>query len=620
MFEALLPHYERELGYLRELSGEFARRFPRIAGRLQLDGDQCEDPHVERLIEAFAFLTARIHRKIDDEFPEITGDFLDALYPHLLQPIPAASIVQFEADPDRPELSRGHVVEPHQTVLTPAVDQIVCRFRTCYPVQLYPLSLVAAGIELTSAQPRLAAIAPRAAAVLTLTLETHGALPLASIGLQSLRFFLDGEPALMHLLYQLLLADDLEVRAGGGGVEAGRLSMLAPGAVRPVGFAREDGLLDYDDRSFLGYRLLSEYFSFPEKFLFLDFEGLGKVSADIVGGRLVIQCLFRHFPANGRHLRLLEQLDARHLRLGCTPVVNLFRQAAEPIRLTHRRTAYPVMADARAPQAYEVVRIGRVQCIERGSDTTVVRDVLPLYAVDGDGRGESTSSLRWRAGRERATRAGDRGTDVELHLVEGSYSPSRPAAETLSVELLCSNRDLPERLPFGGSESGSHTDFSLPGQAMVRRVRLLRKPTLSVRPPDRAGWQWQLVSHLSLNHLSIADGDGAALRALLALYNPTDRQAVRRQIDGIRAVRSAPSVARLAGPDFASWVRGTDIELTLDEECYVGGSTYLFAGVLERFFALYCAPNSFVRLRYRTLQNEETVVEWAPRSGEAVVI
>lgn len=620
MLDDLLRYYERELGHLRDLSAEFARRYPRIAGRLQLEGDQCADPHVERLIESFAFLAARIHRKLDDDYPEITASLLDILYPHFLQPIPAASIVQLEADPARPELARRHVIERGQTVCAPVIEDVACRFRTCYAVELYPLSLVAARLVLTSASPDLMRMAPGAAAVLTLELETHGDLDVSAIDLRTLRFFLDGEPALMHTTYQLLLQHGLSVLVEDGSGDPRQRRQLAPGAIRPVGFAREEGLLDYDDRSFLGYRLLSEYFSFPEKFLFLDIAGLDAAVSGLSGRRLTLHCLLGHYPATERHMALLDKLEPRHFRLGCTPVVNLFAHAAEPIRLTHLRESYPVQVDARRPLAFEVLRVERVQCIEKRGQATHISDVPPLYAVDAGVPGGDPPRFYWHAGRDGSIRPGDRGTELMLHLVDSDFSPVRAGAEVLSLDLLCSNRDLPERIPFGGSQGGQHTDFSIPGQAMVKRVRLLRKPTASLRPPARRGWQWRLISHLSLNYLSIVEQGKGALQEMLELYNPVDRPAARRQIEGIHSIASAPTVARVAGPDFTSFVRGTGVELVLDEAHYVGGEAYLFASVLERFLALYCAPNSFVRLRFRNLQDEESVVEWAPRSGEAIVI
>ncbi|WP_432719743.1 type VI secretion system baseplate subunit TssF [Jeongeupia wiesaeckerbachi] len=619
MLESLLPYYERELGYLRELSGEFAQRYPKIAGRLQLEGDQCEDPHTERLVESFAFLAARIHRKLDDEYPEIASSFLDVLYPHYLRPIPATTIVQFECDPQRPEIAKRYTVARQQPVHAPAIGGVVCKFRSCYPVDLYPLSLTNARLELTSSSAHLRRMAPDAAAVLTLELQTHGDLDISAIDLQSLRFFLDGEPALMHLLYELLLSKTQRVRVGDGSDDPARTRELPATSILPVGFGRDEGVLEYDARSFVGYRLLTEYFSFPDKFLFVDFTRLGEVAPRLVGGKLVIQCLIGQYPDTERHARLLNHLAPVHFKLGCTPLVNLFTQPGEPIRVTHQKASYPVLADSRKQLAYEVIQISRVVRVEKTGASETSDEVLPFYAIRHGGE-KGGPRFYWHASREASPRQGDKGSDLELHLVDLDFNAVRPAAEVLSLELLCSNRDLPEQIPFGGSQSGTHTDFTLPGHSVVKRVKLLRKPTQSLRAPLKRGLQWRLISHLSLNYLSIIDGGKSTLQEMLALYNLTDSPVTNRQIQGLSAISSQAAVTRVAGRDFSGFVRGTEVTLTLDEDYYVGGGVYLFASVLERFFALYCAPNSFSRLRVRTVQQNEEVAAWPARAGEAIVI
>jgi type VI secretion system protein ImpG len=167
MLEELLPYYERELTYLRELSGEFAQRYPKIARRLSLEGDQSEDPHVERIIESFAFLAARIHRKLDDEFPEITEAFMQVLYPHYTRPFPSCSILQFETDPDKPEITASHRIPRHHPAISPPVGGMPCRFRTCYDVDLYPLCLKSARVQLAQGSEHLRRLAPGAAAALS---------------------------------------------------------------------------------------------------------------------------------------------------------------------------------------------------------------------------------------------------------------------------------------------------------------------------------------------------------------------------------------------------------------------------------------------------------------------
>ncbi len=619
MLESLLPYYERELGHLRELSGEFARRYPKIAGRLQIEGDQCADPHTERLIESFAFLAARIHKKLDDDYPEVAESFLNVLYPHYLQPIPSATIVQFECDPARPEIGRRYRVPRGQEVQAPAIGGVVCRFRSVYPVDLYPLSLQQARLELSSASAYLRQLAPEAAAVLTLEFQTHGGVALNGLDLGSLRFFLDGEAAQMHLLYELLLGHVQGVQVGDGSDDPARMRTLPANVLQPVGFGADEGMLEYDQRSFMGYRLLTEYFCYPEKFLFVDITALEGVVRRLQGDRLVVRVLLDQYPDSERHHRLLSQLGPQHLKLGCTPIVNLFQRPGEPIRITHQKTSYGVLTDGRRQQAYEVIQVRRVVRVEKGCDGESAEEVPPFYAIQ-HGSQEQKPRFYWHASRQDSLHQGDRGTELELHLVDLDFKPVRPAAEVLSLDLLCSNRDWPERIPFGGSQGAQRTDLSIPGHGVVKRVRLLRKPSPSQRSPLGRGVQWRLISHLSLNYMSIVDSGVAALQEMLALYNLSDAAANGRQIQGIVGISSAPAVTRVAGRDFSGLVRGCEIRLKLDADYYVGGSVYLFSSILERFFALYCAPNSFTRLRVETVQHREEELLWPARAGAALVI
>lgn len=619
MLEELLPYYERELSHLHELAGEFAQRYPKIARRLQIEGDQCEDPHVERLIESFAFIAARIHRKLDDEYPEIAESFLQVLYPHYTRPIPSCTVLQFETDPHKPEIGGKYVVERHHPVLTPTVQGVQCKFRTCYETALWPLTLQSTQLELTQGSDFLRRIAPDAAAVLTLSLECQGNLTVGQIGLDKLRFFLDGSPQLMHLLYELLCAKTLRIRIGDGSHNPASTVELPASMLQPVGFAKDEGLLDYDERSFMGYRLLSEYFAFAEKFMFVELRGLDSPALSMLGQRLQIQFILSEYRDTERHARLSQTLSPSNFKLGCTPAVNLFSQPGEPIRVTHQKASYPVYADSRRPQGYEVISIDEIVRVEKARGEEQIHTVPPFYSVCHGAAGQDDRFF-WYASRERSTRAQDKGTDLELQLVELDFSPARPAAEVLSLSLSCSNRDLPEQLPFGGSASATSADFLLPGHSVVKRSRPLRKPSATLRPPSKGGLQWRLISHLSLNYLSIVEGGKSALQEMLTLYNFSDAQALHRQIQGIVSVDSKAAVTRVASRDFAGFVRGTEITLKLDEEFYVGAGLYLFASVLERFFALYCTPNSFIRLKVLGRQQAEEIAVWPARAGEAIVI
>ncbi len=613
MLDELLPYYERELGYLRQLSGEFAQRYPKIAQRLLIESDQCEDPHVERLIEGFAFLAARIHRKLDDEYPEISEALLQVLYPHYTQPLPSVTLLQFETDSNKPGLTGPCVIPRHQPVLSPPVQGLACRFRTCYEVTLWPLDLTDAKLELTQASEYLRSL-HSGAAVISLKLQTQGHLSFSALNINKLRFFLDGEAPLMHVLHELLFTRLAGIRVSDGSDDPTRVVRLSPSALQPVGFEAQDALLDQDARSFAGYRLLSEYFAFPEKFLFFDLTGLDAEALIHPGATLQIQFFLESYPDSERHTRLQQTLNASNFKLGCTPAINLFQQAGEPIRISHERAAYSVVPDNRQPLATEVIAIEAVTRGEKSGRHGSAESVPPFYSVNHAPKGQIPQFF-WYATRERSTRENDAGTELELALVDLDFSPARPDAEVLSLALLCSNRDLPEQIPFGGSNS----DFTLPNHSVVQRVKLLRKPTSSLRAPPKRGLQWRLISHLSLNHLSLTAQGESALKEMLTLYNYTDSAAVARQIQGIAAIASRPATTRVGGRAYSGFVRGTEIDLTLDESYFVGSGRYLFASVLERFFVLYCGPNHFSRLRLLTKQQEGIVATWTARAGLAVV-
>lgn len=615
MLEELLPYYERELGYLRELSGEFAARYPKIGRRLQINGDQCEDPHVERLIEAFAFLSARIHRKLDDEYPEITEAFIQVLYPHYTRPIPSATILQLTTDPEKPEITGRYTIPRHQTVLAPETQGVKCRFRTCCETQLWPVTLKSASLELAQNSEYLRTLTS-AEAVITLELETQGNLSLAALRMDRLRFFLDGNPPLMHLLYELIFSRLAGVRISDGTDGPARVVTLPREAVRPVGFETEEGLLEFDARSFVGYRLLSEYFAFPDKFMFFDLTGLEHAKLLHPGSRLKIQLLLSRYGESEHHARLLQTLGTANFKLGCVPVVNLFEQPAEPIRVTHQQSSYPVVVDGRKPGAYEVYAIDSVVRVERTSAQESRQSVPPFYSIHHFS-GEEQHPFYWYATRERSVRKNDKGTDLELTLVDLDFHPVRPEAEVLSLDLTCTNRDLPEGIPFGGTTGDG---FTVPSHAVVKQAVLLRKPTPSLRPPAKRGLQWRLISHLSLNQLSMVAHGKEALQEVLGLYNYTDSQAMAKQILGIADIRSRPITARVPGKEFTSFARGIEISVTFDECQYVGSNLYLFACVLERFFAHFCPPNSFVKFRMFTRQQEGEVAQWPPRAGETTWI
>ena len=602
MSDELLSYYNRELTFIRRMGAEFAAANPKIAGRLRLGTDAVEDPHVARMVEAFAYLNARIRHKLDDDFPELTDALLGVLYPHYLAPIPSMAIVQFEPQAD---LSAGYLIPRGASVETDPIHGEPCRFRTCYPVTVWPVQIESASL---AGRPLVAPRVPasgEAQAVLRIVLRC--AAPDASFdGLapDSLRFFLKGQAQHVYPLYELLLNNALQVVIAEAADDP-RPTVMGPDCLRGVGFDADEGMLPYPPRSFAGYRLLSEFFAFPEKFLFVELTGLAARLSRPAGNRLEI------FIYCDRSVPELERnVSAEILALGCTPVVNLHRQRAEPIQLSHMRSEYRVVPDARRPASFEVYSVDRVTASDSAGRQF---KYLPFYGL---GHGKDGDSVRtfWHASR-RPGGPRDSGTEVFLSLVDLDFSPSASAGQYLSVETTCLNRDLPERLPFGGGEPRLQLGE---GGAPLRRIVCQTPPTPTLRPSRGHGALWKLVSHLTLNHLSITDGQEGtdALKEILRLYDVRDSAETRAMIDGIMQVTSRAVTGRAPTRGPAGFCRGTEVAIQFDEGRFAGSGLFLFASVLERFLALYCSINSFIRLTATVKGREGKLRQWTSRAGD----
>jgi len=622
----LLWYYERELGFIREMGAEFAEKYPKVAGRLLLEPDACEDPHVERLIEAFAILTGRVRLKIDDEFPEVTESLLNVLYPHYLAPVPSMSIVEFQLDPHQGKLTTSYTIEKETTLFSKPIQGTPCRFRTSYPVTLWPIEIVSATLDSrdpvdtrgrwAEAELRLSMRCTNKTALSKL--KVGGSDPAEPI--ERLRFYLNGEPAVVHALYELLFNNvtDVELREteaekrGAVTRKPASVVRLSPENITAVGFETDEGMLPYTARSFAGYRLLTEYFAFPQKFLFFDVTGLDEAARAGFGSRFDIAIRLRDVVPLG------DAVDAKTFRLGCAPIVNLFTKIAEPIQLTQTKTEYHVVPDVHRQMATEVYSIDSVTSTD--PYLREHRHFEPFYSYR-HARAWDPKGTFWYATRRPSELRDDVGTEVYLSLVDLGFDPTIPAIETITTHVTCTNRDLPSKLPFGDRNG----DFELEAVVPLSRVQCLVKPTPTLRPALRRGAHWRLISHLTLNYLSIVgdrDGSPDALREVLALYDFTDSTAIRRQIEGIRRVKSGPAVRQIRYPQRigAGYVRGIETTIDFDEERFVGSGLFLFASVLERFLGLYASVNSFTMLSATSSQREGYVKRWPARVGERILL
>ncbi|WP_439852260.1 type VI secretion system baseplate subunit TssF [Pseudomonas syringae] len=610
----LLGLYNQELQHIRESAAEFAREYPKIAGRLTLSGLDCADPYVERLLEGFAYLTARVQLKLDAEYPTFTHNLLEIAYPHYLAPTPSMTVVQMQTDPNEGSLSSGFTL-PRDSVMRASLgrdSQTPCEYRSAHEVTLWPLQVTQAEYfgNPAAVLGRLAASEPKAKAGLRITLRTGAELTFDKLGLDNLPLFLHGADEQPFRLYEQLLGNACAVFArqpGGDWVER-----LPADALRPCGFDDRDAALPVVPQAFQGYRLLQEYFALPQRFLFVDFSQLTRAVQRCAGQELELIVLFNSFEQS-----LESSVGAEQFVPFCTPAINLFPRRLDRIHLTDRVHEHHAIADRTRPMDFEIHSLKTVTGHGTGPD----QPFLPFYAVRDPsryGRDKAYYVLRREPRvlsseqRRNGTRSNYVGSETFISLVDSQQAPYRRDLRQLGLSALCTNRDLPLFMSVGSGK----TDFTLADSAPVSAVRCLAGPSRPRASHAHDNKAWRLISQLSLNYLSLSEqGQGAAaLRELLRLYGDDHDVALQLQIEGLREVSSKPCTRRLPMPGPIVFGRGLEITLEFDENAFRGTGVFLLGTVFERFLARYVSINSFTETVLRTTERGE-IMRWKARPG-----
>jgi len=609
MQDDLLLYYERELTYLRKLGAEFAQKYPKVAARLQLESSKTEDPHVERLLEGFAFLAARVHRKLDDDFPEISQTLLEMLHPQLIRPVPAMCIVDMPLDPAQGRLPEGYHVPRGSTLNSRPVNGVPCSFRTVYDTTLWPMTVTAA--EWTSTdRAGGGAIGRDAIGAIRVELRAFDGVLLKDVAIDALRLHLAGDASVSDTLYELLLNNASPVLMRNPSKPSAPAVVLGSHAVTPVGFGPDEQMLPFPTRTFTGFNLLLELFTFPDKFRFVDVRGFGAALRSLgATDRVELNFLITPFERAERRQALELELSPQSFRTSAVPAVNLFEAIAEPILLTERTFEHLVIADARRRLEVDVWSVDTVKLVE--DEVRESRALSPLYSHRHDVSGAG-DDVFWHTSRRASAWRTDSGTEVWLGFTDLSGELRAPDADVVSLTVTCFNGDLPSRLPFGTDDRG---DFELLSGGPIHRITCVVTPTKTVNPALGKTLLWRMISSLSLNHLSLTDGTPDALREILRLHNVGDTLSAERQIDGLVGVRSEPAFARVAAQHGIAFARGRQIDLEFDEEQFSGGGMFLMASVLERFVALYASMNSFTQTNVRSRQRRRPVASWPARAG-----
>ncbi len=624
MDDRLYRHYNNELYHLRHMAAEFAREFPKIAGRLMLPTDPtspCQDPWVERLLEGFAYLAARVHVKLDAEFPRFTHSLLETIYPHYLAPTPSMAVVQLQPDLSEDGLAEGFEV-PRGSVLRGRGEQTRCEYRTAHHVTLWPLRVAEGAYHTRDLAALEVPGGMDARAGIRIRLEATAGLRFDELKLDRLTFHLPGAGELPMRLYEQIFAHATGVLVQSITRPVKWQSVLPASNIRRVGFSDEEALLPYDARSFHGYRLLREYFALPQRFLFFEVNGLREALAKCAARQVDIVVL-----TDEEDLELEGRVGAESFALFCTPAINLFPKRADPIQLSDRYAEHHVVPDRTRPDHFEVYRVTR--CVGIGVRAGEEQEFLPFYsATDFEGergayfvvnRVPRTLSARER---QRGRRSSYAGSEVYISLVDARAAPYSSELRQLSVETLCTNRDLPILMPVGQGQSDFDLDTA--ASAPVEAIRCVSgRPTAPVASFAEGDFAWRAISHLALNYLSLSDTDersgAGALRDLLKLYaNPGDEM-VRKQIEGVKSVVARPVTRPVPTPGPIAFARGLEVEVTMDELAFAGTGIFLLGAVLAEFFTRYVSVNSFTETVVRSTQRG-TVMRWKPKIGQRQIL
>ena len=617
----LLSHYESELAFLRDMGAEFAAAYPKIAARLGMEGMEVLDPYVERLLEGTAFLSARVQLALEMQFPAFTSNLLEIVYPHFLAPTPSMMVVAFDPDLGNAGVKEGFTLKRGSRLRSKPIEgeQTACLFRTAADCVLWPVEI--SEVEYIDSRGGLVAAGVSrdnpARAGIRLRLKRRDGGTMATLPMNTLTLHLTGQGAEAWVLHEAL-STKVTGMVGRSVDRRSDWTQPLPGArAVPKGFERDEALLPTPRRSFDGYRLLQEYFAMPERFHFVELSGMLPALKRAQESEVDLYLLLADtLPDNGACVR------RETFVLNAVPAVNLLERQFDRIHMSNSDTEQYVTPNRTAPLDFEVFAVDKVVGISgKNNEETEFR---PFYsATDITAAGEShpayyTINRRMRQRNEKERLRGVRtsylGSEVYLSLVDATQAPYAADLTQLAVSGLCTNRDLPLLLSTAGKDA-----FHLPDGGPVLGISTIVSPTRP-RPTIAQGeTAWRLISHLSLNYLSITDTEGRqngaeALRELVGLYAPSGDRVIAKQLEALRGVATRPIVRRMTDEVLSTAVRGLEIKLDFDESFFDGSGVYVLASVLERFFRKYVTINSFTETVLTTQQRGE-ITRWRPESG-----
>ena len=595
--EKFLKYYHRELKYLRTAGKIFAHKHPKIARRLDLGEGESPDPHVERLIETFSFMSARLSKEIDDLLPQISMALLQVLYPSLVNPVPAMGITHFKADSTLGKMTTGYKVPKGTQLYAYSSEDVTCQFTTGYDTTLWPVNVCGAEFA-KAAQYDFAKQPAKNTWYIKIRLSLEDAVETDALSSEGLTFHIAGSRALGLAIYEALFAQQ---QIQPYLVKDGQVEAMPTDSVTPIGIDLDECMLPQASGTHHSYNLLQEYFHFPEKFLFFNVKNISFPESDDY--TRVVELLL---PLGDAKIVDTMQISSENFLLGCTPVINLFKKITDPVRINHTQYEYRLLPDERRERTTEIHSIQKVFTVLDGE---VKPEQMASYFSYKHEDLLRDQQMYWVSRRANSVRPKLEGTDVFVGFVDLNFNPVTAQDRVLYAHTLCTNRILATQLPGG-------TELEIEDQPPISELYLLDRPTAQVYTPEDGATLWQLVSQLTINHLRVTEQENAAeaLKETLRLYAGLNTSR-GKEIDAIIDVKAKPIVRRWGKDAWRGFAQGIGIELTMDEAFQSGNSAFLLAFVLQRYFALQVAINSFVELTLNSSERQDIWMRWKPHSG-----
>ncbi|MDC4264952.1 type VI secretion system baseplate subunit TssF [Acinetobacter baumannii] len=598
MIEELLPFYEKQLQEFGQQSREFAQKYPKIAQRLSLNQEQIDDPHIERLIQAFSLIAARIDKKLTDSYDVFTRSLFEVMFPQYLRHFPACSVVSFEDINKIKQLTEPHLV-PHHTVLkSRSFKGVQCEFNTTQDIKLLPIHLSGLDFKTTpSAHMHL-----NQNATLSLKFEIFNNAH-ACLTDEKLPIYLD---AISNFPLQVL--DSIFKKGTSFAVKYGQTIVeLSKNPFELTGFAEQESLLPLDQHTHHAYRLLMEYFCFPEKFSYLklDLDFLKRIPQHVSEFELLI-----HFKLNLNDqavVRNYSELNIANFKLFTTPVINLFEKYAEPQKIVHKQLEYPLVTDAHHPEFYQVYSILEMNMVrEKTNQEESYVPVLPFFAMSH--YHNDTARFFYSVNYQKLQ---SNFVEMGYSIISKNLNPFSTRSDFISTKLLCSNRDLPHE-----ALGQSNNVLNLNDSSLARRAIVLKRPTKPYKFEQGQSEQWRVISHLSLNSLALMKGDAVShVKELLALYNLPQSKENYLIIESIKKLEFSLTHKLVDGKPFPMFVRGVKAELQIDSSVFRGHSLYIFSQLLSRVFNLKVQINSFVDLVVKDYSSQQELYQCSQNVG-----